>query len=127
MMNLIYSRCLIRNNESLPNSSELQALGNWRRSLRTSGLQTSSALGLQKLQVLNAGDVHQNFCLQNLQALDQKLDLQRLGPFIRTSCLRVFRSFWANLQNLLTLDDLLIRTTSSEFALNVLLLALCNF
>src|ERR1044072_2932828 len=64
---------------------------------RTSGLQDSLALGLQRLQVLNAGDVHQNFCLQNLQALDQKLNLQRLGPFIRTSCLRVFRSFWANL------------------------------
>src|ERR1044072_8452573 len=70
---------------------------------KTSGLQDSLALGLQSLQVLNAGDVHQNFCLQNLQALDQKQNLQRLGPFIRTSCLRVFRSFWANLQSLLTL------------------------
>src|ERR1044072_8216096 len=29
----------------LPCSSELQVLGNWRRSLRTSGLQTSLALG----------------------------------------------------------------------------------
>src|ERR1044072_9776996 len=29
-------------------------------------------LVLQSLQVLNAGDFHQNFCLQSLQALDQK-------------------------------------------------------
>src|ERR1044072_7927693 len=59
-------------------------------------------LVLQSLRVLNAGDVHQNFCLQKLQALDQKHTLHRLGLFIRTSCLRVFRSFWANLQNMLT-------------------------
>src|ERR1044072_8787753 len=35
-------------------------------------------LVLQNLQVLNAGDVHQNFCLPNLQALDQKLNLQNM-------------------------------------------------
>src|ERR1044072_2266926 len=105
---------MIRSNEALPNSSELQALGNWRRSLRTSGLQNSLALGLQKLQVLNAGDVHQNFCLQKLQALDQKHNLQRLGLFIRTSCLRVFRCFFGKSSEHADADDLLIRNKSSE-------------
>ena len=70
---------------------------------RTSGLQISLALGLQKLQVLNVGDVHQNFCLQNLQVLDQKHNLQRLGLVHQNFLSRVFRSFLANLQNMLTL------------------------
>src|ERR1044072_7201350 len=102
-MLLNFTWCLIRNNETLPNSSELQALGNWRRSLRTSGLQTSLALGLQKLQVLNAGDVHQNFFLQKLQALDQKHNLQRLELFIRTSCPESSDASLAKLQNMLML------------------------
>src|ERR1044072_7011684 len=102
-MLLNFTWCLIRNNESLPNSSELQALGNWRRSLRTSGLQTSLALGLQNLQVLNAGYVHQNFCLQKLQALDHKHNLQRLELFIKTSCPDSSDDSLENLQNMLTL------------------------
>src|ERR1044072_9603541 len=115
-------------------SSELQVLGNWRRSLRTFCLQDSLALGssermlipvdcsfcrvpschdLQNFNPLEVGDVHSELLifsllwrlgLQNLQvfnaeavqqnfwssvffqALDQKLDLQRLGLLIRTSC-----------------------------------------
>src|ERR1044072_8422794 len=70
---------------------------------RTSGLQDSLALGLQSLQVLNAGDFHQNFCLQNLQALDQKHNLQRLELVHQNFLSSVFRSFLAILQSLLTL------------------------
>src|ERR1044072_5639282 len=71
-------------------------------------------LVLQSLQVLNAGDVQQNFCLQSLQALDQKHTLQRLGLFIRTSCPEASDASLASLQNMLTLMILLIRNTSSE-------------
>ena len=134
-------------------SSELEVLGNWRRSLRTSGLQTSLALGsselmsfpadfflamifrtsnpwkletftqnfwspdffwrsvLQSLQVLNAGDVHPNFCLQ---ALDQKHNLQRLGLVLQNFLSKVFRCFFGRSSEHTDVDDLLIRNKSSE-------------
>src|ERR1044072_9220723 len=130
-------------------SSELQVLGNWRRSLRTFCLQDSLALGsselmlipvdcsccrvpschdlqnfnpleagdvhlellifsllwrlvLQNLQVLNAEAVQQNFWSSVFyQALEQKLDLQRLEPFIRTSCPESSDASSASFQNML--------------------------
>ena len=84
-------------------------------------------LVLQSLQVLNTGDVHQNFYLQNLQALDQKHTLQRLGLVHQNFLSKVFRCIFGRSSEHAYADDLLIRATSSEFALNVLLLALCNF
>src|ERR1044072_7298673 len=126
-------------------SSELQVLGNWRRSLRTLCLQDSLALGsselmlipvdcsccwipschdlqnfnpleagdvhsellifsllwrlvLQILQVLNAEAVQQNFWSSVFyQALEQKLDLQRMG---RSSELLVSESSDASLASL---------------------------
>src|ERR1044072_8138313 len=70
---------------------------------RTSGLQDSLALGLQKLQVFGRWRRSSELQSSESSALDQKHNLQRLGLFIRTSCLRVFRSFLANYQSLLTL------------------------
>ena len=84
---------LIRINESLPRSSELQARGIWIRSTELLVFRILWHLVFRIFKSSDAGDVHQNFCLQNLQALDQKQNLQKLGLFIRTSCLRVFRSF----------------------------------
>src|ERR1044072_4469287 len=81
---------------------------------RTSGLQDSWALGLQNLQVLNAGDVNQNFCLHNLQPLDQKHNLQRLGLVHQNFLSRVFICFFGKSSEHADADDLLIRNTSSE-------------
>src|ERR1044072_3809882 len=89
LINLNFKLCLIRIN-FLPRSSELQVLGNWRRSLellvfRVFGTWSSESSSLQKLEKFirtsclqnlqhlirnttsEAGTVHQNFLSQNLQ------------------------------------------------------------
>src|ERR1044072_7883685 len=68
-------------------------------------------LVLQSLQVLNAGDVHPNFCLQ---ALDQKHNLQRLGLVLQNFLSKVFRCFFGRSSEHTDVDDLLIRNKSSE-------------
>src|ERR1044072_8185776 len=81
---------------------------------RTSGLQHSLALGLQNLQVMNAGDVQQNICLQSLQALDQKQILQRLGLVHHNFLSQCLQMLLGNSSELANADDLLIRNMSSE-------------
>src|ERR1044072_784774 len=70
---------------------------------RTSGLQDSLALGLQNLHVFGPMRRSSELLSSESSALVQKHDLQMLGLFIRTSCLRVFRGILANLQSLLTM------------------------
>ena len=93
----------------MPNSSELQVLGNWRRSLRTSGLQDSLALGLQ-----------------NLQALDQKLDLQRLGRSSELSVQSLQMLLGKSSEHADAYDLLIFRSKSSEALLDGLWLALAT-
>src|ERR1044072_9731012 len=57
---------------------------------RTSGLQDSLALGLQKLQVFRCWRRSSELLSSESSPLDQKHNLQKLGLFIRTSYLRVF-------------------------------------
>src|ERR1044072_5541596 len=71
-------------------------------------------LVLQRLQVLNAGDVQQNFCLQSLQALDQKHTLQMLGLVHQNYLSKIFRCFFGRSSEHADADDLLIRIKSSE-------------
>src|ERR1044072_7454266 len=71
-------------------------------------------LVLQSFQVLNAGDVQQNFCLQSLQALDQKHTLQRLGLVHQNFLSKIFRSFFGISSEHADVDDLLIRNKSLE-------------
>ena len=84
-------RSLIRINEHLPWSSELQARGIWRRSSELLVFRILWHLVFRIFKSSDAGDVHQNFCLQNLQHLIRTIFFRSWDLFIRTSCLRVFR------------------------------------
>src|ERR1044072_3972414 len=95
---LIVLLSLIR--RSLPSYDFFRTSSPWKLETFTQNFWSSGFFGAWSSET---GTVHQNFMSQSLQKL------------------------LANLQNFLTLDDLLIRATSSEFALNVLLLVLCNF
>src|ERR1044072_8101807 len=59
--------------------------------IRTFCLQKRWHLVFRIFKSLDAGDVHQNFCLQNLQHLIRITFFRDWDFFIRTSCLRVFR------------------------------------
>src|ERR1044072_6215235 len=98
----------------LIHSSELQVLRNWRSSTKLLVFRILWHLVLQSLQVVNAGDVQQNFCLQSLQALDQKHYLQMLGLVHQNFLSKIFRCFFGRSSEHADADDLLIRNTSSE-------------
>src|ERR1044072_6671518 len=70
---------------------------------RTSGLQDSLALGLQKLQVFRCGDVHQNFSLHNLQHLIRSTLFRGWDCSSELPVSESSEGFLANLQNLRTL------------------------
>src|ERR1044072_8341291 len=92
-------------------SSEPQVLGNWRRSLRTFGLQASLALGFSESSSLECWRRSTELLVFSLhQALDQKHNLQMRGPFIRTSCPESSDASLAILQNMLTLMIFLSET-----------------
>src|ERR1044072_3286300 len=75
----------------------------WKLETFTQNFWSSDFFGAWFFRIFKSGDVQQNFCLQILQALDQKLNLQRLGLFIRTSSPESSDASLAIPQNMLTL------------------------
>ena len=95
-------RSLIRINEHLPWSSELQARGIWRRSSELLSSE-SLALGLQSLQVFGRWRRSLELLSSESSALDQNHILQRLGLVHQNFLSQSLQNgFLANLQNLRT-------------------------
>src|ERR1044072_6222836 len=107
-------RSLIRINESLPRSSELQARGIWRRSTELLVFRIRSHLVFRVFKSLDAGDVHQNFCLQNLQHLIRTTSLE-VGTVHQNFLSQSLQlGFWAKHWSYQRLTIFMIRSTTSE-------------
>src|ERR1044072_2803749 len=107
-------RSLIRTNESLPRSSELQARGIWRRSTELLVFRILWHLVFRIFKSSDAGDVHQNFCLQNLQHLIRNTSSEAGTCSSELPVSESSEWLLGKSSELTDADYLLIRNTSSE-------------
>src|ERR1044072_1299278 len=89
-------------------------LGNWRRSLRTSGLQTSLALGSSESSSLECWRRSTELMSSNSSSTRSEDQSSEAGTIHQNFLSRVFRCFFGNSSEHADADDLLIRNRSSE-------------